>query len=178
VAEPEARAGLFFQVVGRLDTFPAFAEAIEGLALPELPELDAFIGSLCRIGASLYLAHPEFRIAYAHAVTLPSAVRLIAPLISDADACRAAGHAMQSVGALHSIFGRDARPCEPDEEVRGTARDWDEIRYRAACSIQEHAIKLAEACWREERASADPVFRLAAADAALKIDGRKSAGEC
>jgi hypothetical protein len=178
VAEPETRAGLFFDVVRRLDGFPIFAETIEAIAIPEPADLDAFLGTLCRVGATQYLAHPEFRIGYAHAVTLPSSVRLIAPSLAAGDACLAAAHALQAIGALHSMFGGDAAPYEPGEEVAQTAQDWDEIRYRAACSIQEHAIKLAEACWREDRLSADPVFRLAAADAALQIDGRNSTAAC
>lgn len=176
--EREDRAGFFFEVVARLDTFPAFAEAIDGLAVPEPDALDGTLATLCRIGSGLYLAHPESRIAYAHAVTIPSAIRLIAPLLPPDEACRAAAHAMQAVAALHSVFGGTRSGAEPDDEVQETARDWDEIRYRAACSIQEHSIKLAEACWREDRLSPDPVFRLAAADAALKIEGRTGSGEC
>ncbi len=46
-----------------------------------------------------------------------------------------------------------------------------EIRYRAACSLDDHAVKLAEACLREDALSPDPALRLAAADAALHLGG-------
>jgi hypothetical protein len=46
-----------------------------------------------------------------------------------------------------------------------------EIRYRAACSLDDHAVKLAEACLREDAAAPDPILRLAAADAALHLGG-------
>ncbi|MFT5442540.1 MAG: hypothetical protein ACI8W3_001584, partial [Myxococcota bacterium] len=44
-----------------------------------------------------------------------------------------------------------------------------ETRYRAACSIHEHAILMAEACLREDATAPDRLLRLAAADAALKL---------
>ena len=46
-----------------------------------------------------------------------------------------------------------------------------EIGYRAACSLDDHAVKLAEACLREDAAAPDPGLRLAAADAALHLGG-------
>ena len=58
------------------------------------------------------------------------------------------------------------------------AKDWDEIRYHAACSLQEHAIKMVEACWREDQVEEAEVLRLAAADAALMIDARGRAAGC
>ena len=63
-------------------------------------------------------------------------------------------------------------------KVRALAENWDEIRYRAACSIQEHAIKMVEACFRVDAGKPDPIFRLAAADAALRLEGTRSAGDC
>ena len=82
------------------------------------------------------------------------------------------------MGALHSIFGEaDGRP-EADDEVERIAGDWAETRYHAACSIEEHAIKMVEACWREDRRRPDPTFARAAADAALKIGGRDQASVC
>ena len=77
------------------------------------------------------------------------------------------------------MFDEAGAKAEPAEDVRRTAESWDEIRYRAATSIQEHAIKMAEACWREDRIAPDPVFRLAAADAAIKLEGQPSStGGC
>ncbi len=176
--EAEARTGYFFEIVGRLDDFPDFARAVETLPAPAAGELEAYLDALCAASASLYLAHPEARIPYVHAVTLPSALRLVAPLLSEADQARAAGYVLQAVGALHSMFGERRAPVEIDPEVEAGAVDWDEIRYRAACSIQEHAIKMTEACWREEKRSGDKVFRLAASDAALRLEGTRSAGGC
>jgi hypothetical protein len=191
LAEPRARQGLFVEAIARLDSFEPFADAIEraptpgkepGKAPGEGDDVGSYLAALTRVAASLYLAHPEARIAYVHGVTLPVAMRVLAPLLAEEDACRGGGYALQAVAALHSLFGSSSQPAEVEAgleaEVMQTAESWDEIRYRAACSIQEHAIKMAEACWREDRLAATRVLRLAAADAALKLEGQRSAGGC
>ncbi len=177
VGEAEARAGMFFESVRRLDSFPEFAEAIEGVALPRPEELDGFLSALCRAAAGLYLDHPESRIVYVHALTIPSAARLVIGCLTEPDACRLVAAVFQASTAMHSMFGEEAARAEPDEEVDRISGNWDEIRYHAACSLQEHAIKMTEACWREDQIRQDPVFRAAAADAALKIDSRGRAAE-
>jgi len=178
VGDPDARSGFFFEVVRRLDSFPAFAEAIERFARPEPNELSAFLSALCRLGASAYLAHPELRIAYVHALTIPSALRLVVPHLAEDDACLAGACVFQAMAALHSIFGEEQDVPEPDAEVARISNDWAEIRYHAACSLQEHSIKMVEACWREDQIAADAIFRRAAADAALQIDARGRAAAC
>ncbi len=178
VGEPEARVGMFFEAVTRLDTFSAFSEAIERLARPGEGEFSAFTSALARLACRLYLKHPESRIAYVHALTIPSAIRLLAPVLSPAEAGEGAVHAFQAMAAMHSMFGGGQSESEPDPEVERAARDWNEIRYHAACSLEEHAIKMVEACWREDQIAPDPVFRRAAADAALKIDARGRAPGC
>ena len=178
VGEPGARVGLFFESVVRLDTFPAFTDAIERLARPDESDFSAFTSALARLACRLYLAHPESRIAYVHALTIPSAIRLLAPYVTETEACEGAVHAFQAMMAMHSMFGGGEGGSEPDPEVERIAGDWNEIRYHAACSLQEHAIKMVEACWREDRIAPDPILRRAAADAALAIDARGRAPGC
>ena len=178
LGEPEARVGFFFRAVGRLESFREFARAVERVPLPTAATLDAYLSELCLAGARFYVAQPQARVAYVHAVTIPRAMRLIAPYLEEQDACLGAAYALQAAGALHSLYGdRDTTP-EDDAEVIRVSGDWDEIRYHAACSIQEHSIKMAEACWQEDRERADPLFRRAAADAALKIEGRGQPALC
>ena len=179
VGEPESRTGMFFESVRRLDRFPAFAAAIERYARPQSGELSAFLSRLCRVAAAAYLAHPAARIAYVHVFTIPSAMRLIAPLLDEETACLGASYAFQAMAAMHSMFGESIEIPEPeDEEVVRIAEDWDEIRYHAACSLQEHAIKMVEACWREDLIAEAEILRRAAADAALKIDARGRTPGC
>jgi len=178
VGETEPRSGLFFEGVRRLDRFPEFSAAIERFEQPDAEELSAFLSRLCRLAAAAYLAHPDSRIAYVHALTIPSAMRLVAPLLSEQDACLGAAYAFQAMAAMHSIFGESLVIEQPEDEVARVAEDWDEIRYHAACSLQEHAIKMAEACWREDQVAEASILRLAAADAALKIDSRGRRARC
>ncbi len=180
------RQGLFYEAVRALEPFADFARAVDALPLPGAEDLDGFLDDLCRAAAGIYCGHPESRIAYVHAVTLPSALRWLAPLLDPANARLAAGHVFQAVAALHALFGAATPAAETtpdpasDPEVAQTAQDWNEIRYRAACSIQEHAIKMADACWRESPCCSDPILSsaLAAADAAIKLEGTRSAGGC
>jgi len=180
VGEVESRSGFFFDSVRRLDSFPAFARAIEQIALPDPDEVDEFISGLCRAAAALYLEHPHLRIVYVHALTIPSAARLLLGALPESEVSLLAAAVFQASMAMHSIFGGEGAGPEPesDEEVERVSRSWDEIRYHAACSLQEHAIKMAEACWREDRVREDLIFRQAAADAALKIDARGQAAGC
>jgi hypothetical protein len=169
---------MFFESVRRLDQFPAFATAIEQFERPEAGELSAFLSRLSCLAATAYLAHPGARIPYVHALTIPSALRLVAPILTGQEACLGAAYVFQAMAAMHSMFGEGAAIPEPEEEVARVAEDWDAIRYHAACSLQEHAIKMVEACWREDQIAEAPILRLAAADAALKIDARGRAAEC
>lgn len=182
LGDPAARAELFFESVARLDHVPAFARAIEGAPRPAESAVDAFLGELGRIGALLYCTHPGARIAYVHAVTIPVALRGLMSYLDPSARGAAALHAFHAVAALHAIHGeldpRELLEGEIEDEVCRTAESWDEIRYRAACSLQEHAIKMAEACLRADRLGPDPIYRLAAADAALRLEGSRSAGGC
>lgn len=174
VAAARQQPGSFDDRVRVLADEPGFAAAIGSADFGAGDPLDA-VAALCREGARLYLLHPSDRIAYAHAVTVPGAVRLVAPWIDDETVLRLAGYAFQSAAALHAISSRgdvglEAAPsCSG--EVEALARTPDEIRYRAACSLHEHAIKLAEACLREDAIAPDRGLRLAAADAALALEG-------
>jgi hypothetical protein len=178
LGEMEARRGLFFRCVGRLEEDADFARAVESVVLPAGPEVEAFVDALIRVAAELYVTQPAARVAYVHAVTIPSAIRTLLPFLGEEDRRLAAGHAVQAVGALHCIFGDPSARPDEDEETARVSGDWDEIRYHAACSIQEHSIKMAEACHRADQRDPHPAFALAAADAALKIGGRGESSAC
>lgn len=172
LGEPDARAGYFFRVVERLDGWAPFEAALAGVAMPPPEEVEPFLDALCLASAGLYLRNPAARIAYVHAVTIPSALRDVLPYLDEAAQVQACGFGLQAVAALHSIFGEpDGEPESDDEVERIADGEWEEIRYHAACSIEEHSIKMVDACAREDARRPNPVFRRAAADAALKIGG-------
>lgn len=167
VAASDRIPGFFTAAVAALDTDARFAEVIESVDLDAL-DLEAFLGELCRSAAALYLRNPQARVAYVHAVTAPSALRFVAPYLEPEIALRAAGVALQAAAALHAVSA--AEPTgEPGAEVQRLAEDPAQLRYRAACSLKEHAIKFSEACLREDSLHPDPVLRLAAADGALHL---------
>ncbi len=165
-------AALLSDAAHALETEPGFAEVIEQTDLANVAPEEG-LGAVARVAARLYLLHPEARIAFVHAVTGPSAMRLLLPLLPDAAARRAAlGFAFQGSAALYACFGRlrpQAALPEIDAEVQAAVANLAEVRYRAACSLEEHSIKLCEAALREHAIAPDPVWPLTAADAALKI---------
>jgi len=186
VGEAAARKGFFFDAVKRLDRFPEFATSIELLSKPAEEDVEAFLETFCGGAARLYCAHPDSRIAYVHALTLPVALRGLLPYFDQTAGAGTKGEAalyvVQGVMALHAVYGdcdgSEETAAERDAEVVDLAKSWDEIRYRAACSIQEHAIKMTEACLRADRLDPDPIFRIAAADSALRIEGGRNTSGC
>jgi hypothetical protein len=177
VPPPRRARGFFFDAVRVLDDDPGFVRAIESFEFDPAASLSQVLHELCRAAAELYLANPHARIAYVHCVTAPSALRLLAPYLDEETAVRAVGYAVQAALALHVVSaGRDA--AGPDAAVERLACDEAEIRYRAACSLEEHAVKFAEACLREHAIEPAPVFLLAAADAAIHLDTGAGRGAC
>lgn len=168
---PAERAPGFFDAAVRvLDGRDDFARAIDGFD-PSADDPSALLSELCATAAGLYLAHPEMRIAYAHCITGPSALRLLAGHLSPGDWRAAVGYAVQVVAALHvthALRPANAALEPPPERVR-LAGEPAEMRYRAACSAEEHAIELTEACLREDAIHPDRRLRLAAADAAVAM---------
>jgi len=159
----------------RLAADAEFIAAVESLDL-DSAEPSAFLSALCASAAGLYLANLHARIAYVHAVTGPSALRLLIPYLSREDLRCGLGVALQVSAALHAVSaripgaeGQDVVIENPDMEIEKVAKSRAEIRYRAACSLQEHAIKFAEACLREDAIAPDARLRLAAAEAAVRL---------
>lgn len=183
VPEARRRAGSLLDAVRGLDESPAFGAWAAAIPTPADPA--ACIAAACRAAAARYLAHPAARRAYVPAVTGPAAWRLLAPFLAPDDAARAARRLLQGVGALDAVSrpAPGARPVlsaaaaawssgereDPEAAAARVARDVDEIRYRAATSLEGDAIAMAEACLREHRIAPDPVLCRAAADAALHI---------
>ena len=167
----EERTGNFFSESVRV--LEGRADFIEGVASIDLDGHQGLesISLLSAVAAGRYLENPDEKVALAHAVTLPSAIRLLAPELKAFDLRRAVGFATQAVGALVTIRGASGVGASDsvDEKIRRLAAEDAEMRYVAACSAEEHAIKLCEASLREDAVAPDPRLRWAAAHAALRM---------
>ena len=98
-----------------------------------------------------------------------SALRLLAAHVDEDDLRVGLGFALQSAAALHATFCDSTEEAEPDPERDALSDQWDELRYRAACSLEEHVIKVTETCWRENSARPHPNYGRVAADAVLNL---------
>ena len=128
-----------------------------------------FLSELCAEAAGLYLENPEHRLVYAHGLIGASGFRYLIPYLGLRETKSAMGVALHSVAAPHSLYGGSGGRVSPAPEAQPLSESWDEMRYRAACSLSEPVTELTEVCWREDQIHPDPRFRLAAADAILEL---------
>jgi hypothetical protein len=153
------RSGGFItaRLAGLFD-FPSFADVASRVAVGGDPS--AFFSDLTATFARIYLenATPSKLITFVHAVTGPSAARLLLPY-ADEDGTRALmRYAWQAAAALYVAMGdRPSQPApEPDPPSAAT------LVEQAVATGDEHAIKLAEVCLREDAIRPRPVYRVAA----------------
>jgi hypothetical protein len=153
----------------------------------ELP-LSEDLARACVEGARRYLANPHARAEHTLGVMAPAALRVLLPYAAPSCIARALSLLRAIQGPTPMVAARPRKIESVDDvdvdvdvdvevevevklevEVERCAGSVEEVRYRAACSLQEHAIPFAEACLREEALAPAPELRLAAADAALRL---------
>ena len=158
--EPEVdRQGPPPRIVMRLTERSDFARAIQRLAPPA--DVSLALSQLAGIGARLYLRdaahHP---LVLLHTVTGPAAVQLLLATVSSELRSVAFAYTWQAVAAWAAAFSSGLS----QELPRAANASWDEIIDLSVESGDEHAIKLTEACRRQEALRPSPVFRAAACD--------------
>jgi Questin oxidase-like len=163
-----ARLGNIDQTLDQLDGSNEFELVGGSLQIGDDPLQD--LSQLTECFAGLYLANAADAgavFALVHAVTGPSALRLIAPHISAANARVLLRYAWQTAAAIYAIYIREyATPATPDRPSS------NEVLLEAAVdSGAAHAIKFTEACLREYAMKPQPVFLAAASDAVKRLDG-------
>jgi hypothetical protein len=165
VVPPERRGRfLIFDAVRAVDP-DRFAPAIN--LVDTSGELDTFVSDITRTFARQYLAHRETAaIAFIHTVTAPSALRILAPHLPPDVTRDAMRYAWQACAAVYAAFSRSG--AQPPA-IGDAAPPYDDLIDRAVAARDEHAIKFTEACLREYRISADPVFLAAAADVTVRL---------
>ena len=164
------------QALARVPILPAerrgrglIAEALAGeSALPGFPAVaglvdvgaDGFLSALTETFAGVYLAQarPGTRIAFIHAVTGPSAVRLLLPHLTREAGAALLRYAWQSAAAVYGGYAGAPLPAA------GAAAPWprEEMIDRAVATGDEHAIKFTEACLREHALAPRPAYLQAA----------------
>jgi hypothetical protein len=148
-----------------LETFVPFRHVASRVAVSG--DASAFLSDLTEAFARVYLENnaPGKVITFVHAVTGPSAARLLLPYADEAGARALLRYAWQAVAALYVAMGDRPQAPPPEADPPGPAS----LVARAVANGDEHAIKFTEACLREEALSPRPVFRLAAQDALSRL---------
>lgn len=139
--------------VVRLSGFPAVAD----LAAPDA-DGGAYLSDLTATFAGIVAAGAPSGafINFLHGVTGPAAIRLLLPHVSPDTQRLLLRYGWQAGAALVSAFGTAPAPTTL------TTVPFGDLVDRAVASGEEHAIKLTEACFRENALAPNPLFGAAA----------------
>ena len=162
----ERRSGGFITArLAPLQGFAPFKEVASRVAVDGDPS--AFFSDLTDTFARIYLenATPGKVITFVHAVTGPSAARLLLPYADAAGTRALMRYSWQAAAALYVAMGDRATAPAPEGEPLDAAT----LVERAVANGDEHAIKLTEACLREDQIHPRPVYGLAAQDALSRL---------
>lgn len=154
--------GLIIERLAVLENDAGFVDAVEAVDLGALP-VEQAVHDLVAAAARIYVAQGANDITLLHGVTGTAALSLVLPYL-DADAQRLGlGFAFATVAAFHAIASPSAKVPESVAAPGVTAAT---LRSRAGNAMDEHVIKLTEACLREH--SAEPRSELLAAAALVQ----------
>jgi hypothetical protein len=127
-------------------------------------DVSAFVSDVTRTFVRHYLANAQrSAIGFVHTVTAPSALRILAPHLSDGTRMAAMRYAWQACASIYAAYG-DVPPDAVPAIDGPIEFDEGDLIDRAVAARDEHAIKFTEACLREHRISGDAAFVVAAQD--------------
>ncbi len=130
-------------------------------------DLSQFISNLTETFAGIYLASSKNLIAFVHTVTTPSALRMLAPYLEEDDARQAVRYAWQACAAVYSWYSTVR--AQDSSGLKNPAEGQDELIDRAVAAGGAYSIKFTDACLREYSLNPNPVYLLAARDAAERV---------
>ncbi len=130
-------------------------------------DLSRFISDLTGVAAAVYLANGSNLVAFVHAVTAPSALRILAPYVDDSSSRLIARYAWQACAAVYAWYS-EAQPG-PVDGFTAPSGSRDDLIDRALQAGGAHSLKFTEACLREYDVKADPVYLVAAWDACERV---------
>ena len=162
-AERQIHTGNITDRLAPLDRFPPFVGVIN--MVDAGGDASGFISNLTETFAAVYLENvpPGSVITYIHAVTGPSAIRLLLPHLDTNSQAALLRYGWQGAAATYAASGGNWSSPAPTPAPSG---DRDDLVDRALATGDEHAIKFTEACLREHALNPKPVY-LAAASAAV-----------
>jgi hypothetical protein len=158
--------GLITDSLRHLDKFPPFAEV--AALVDSTSDASRFISDLTETFAAVYLANaPQFGsiISFLHAVTGPSAIRLLLPYVKPAATPELLRYGWQAAAGIYATFGRTLAATAPQDKEPNR----DDLIERAVATNGAHPIKFTEACLREYALNPKPVYLLAAHHAASNL---------
>jgi len=146
-----------------LDAFPPFAGVADLIDVTADPL--GLLSNMTETFAAVFLANvpPGSWITYVHAVTGPSAIRLLLPHLDARATSALLRYGWQGAAALYASSGGRPPSASP---MSPKAVDRDNLIDRALATQDEHAIKFTEACLREHALNPKPIY-LNAASAAI-----------
>lgn len=166
--EQRDKSGLIFDRLRRLDDFPSFATVAD--LVDSSGDSSRFISDLTETFAAVYLANAgDFMSGFTsiHAVTGPSAIRLLLPYVKAEAAHALLRYGWQAAAGLYAAFGQ----APVTGSIDGPEQSKEDLIDRAVATGDEHAIKFTEVCLREYALNPKPVYLSAArhaTDARLK----------
>ncbi len=161
-------SGLISDDLRELDRLPGFSGVVNLVDPSRDPA--GFLSDMTLTFARAYLETSASGsiIAMIHSVTGPSALRLMMPYLRTQTTTSALRFAWQAGAGIYAATTSTSDPI-PKQPVH---TELDDLVDRAVATGDEHAIKFTEACLREYTLNADPIYLMAATDAA----GRLAAG--
>jgi hypothetical protein len=164
-ANPGARVSV-------LNHHPAYGQALSALGPLAVTRR---LSEMTTTFAGVYLAHPEVApVPLIHGVTAPAAMRLVIGQLPDHLRAASVAAMWQVHVALLLMFTSSSsgeRESLHNAAV-AAAPSWQELFGQALTHGDEHVIKFAEACYRENALQPDPRFAYAAHAAAQRIGAR------
>jgi hypothetical protein len=157
--------GAIVQQLRGLDEYPEFDATID--LVDTACDLSRYISEITELFAGIYLANSTGLIAFVHAVTAPSALRLLVPYLKETEARIAARYAWQACAGIYAWYATTAAPL-PSDFVAPTEAP-EGLIDRAVAAGGAHTIKFTEACLREHALNPQPVYLAAAHDAATRV---------
>lgn len=157
------RRGLIFEAVRAVEAtdFGCVIDAVDTTVA-----VDAFVSDVTRTFVRQYLANARHAsISFVHTVTAPSALRFLAPHLSEATTRAAMRYAWQACASIYATYGGADVPAID----AGAPLDAGDLADQAVAARDEHAIKFTEACLREHALSGDAAFIVAARDAVVRL---------